>query len=76
MSGPPGCYGARQGYNYSLSEFQALDSKFKRDWISKKGSNLVPEKMCEEAFWRTVEDPSETCQVEYGQYKSQNNRYV
>ncbi|KAI8333546.1 JmjC domain, hydroxylase-domain-containing protein [Chlamydoabsidia padenii] len=66
LSGDDGCYGAKDDYEYSLSEFQAFDNKFKQDWFSKKNVDLVSEEECEEEFWRLVNNPQATCQVEYG----------
>lgn len=66
-------YGFEDGSEYSLESFQRLCSKFKAKWFANKqhrdninGSSIVSEEDCEDEFWRLVENPHETCQVEYG----------
>lgn len=61
-------YGFEDGSEYSLESFQKLCSKFKRDWFANKHhrDNIISEEDCEDEFWRLVENPHETCQVEYG----------
>ncbi|KAI8096840.1 uncharacterized protein BX664DRAFT_325009 [Halteromyces radiatus] len=65
-----GDYGFEDGDEYSLSDFQTFCDNFKKKWFSKKQpveqSQLVTEEDCEDEFWRLVDDPHETCQVEYG----------
>ncbi|GAA5807670.1 hypothetical protein MFLAVUS_001041 [Mucor flavus] len=61
-------YGFEDGEEYSLGDFHKVCDKFKNEWfqktIAEKGT--VSEQDCENEFWRLVENPHETCQVEYG----------
>ncbi|KAI9244643.1 hypothetical protein EDC94DRAFT_551694 [Helicostylum pulchrum] len=61
-------YGFEDGEEYSLGDFHKVCDKFKKEWfqktIAEKGT--VSEQDCENEFWRLVENPHETCQVEYG----------
>ncbi|CAO3645542.1 unnamed protein product [Cunninghamella echinulata] len=63
-------YGFEDGDEYSLADFQTFCDDFKKAWFSKYNpvlhANQVSEEDCEEEFWRLVDDPHETCQVEYG----------
>lgn len=65
-----GDYGFEDGDEYSLSDFQSFCDKFKMDWFSKgkpvETPHRVSEEDCEDEFWRLVDDPHETCEVEYG----------
>ncbi|KAI7869770.1 PLU-1-like protein-domain-containing protein [Spinellus fusiger] len=65
-----GDYGFEDGDEYSLSAFQDKCKQFKHQWFSKKEQirpdSTVSEEDCEDEFWRLVENPHETCQVEYG----------
>ncbi|KAI8880179.1 hypothetical protein K501DRAFT_225308 [Backusella circina FSU 941] len=58
-------YGFEDGEEYSLTDFQKVCSKFKKNWF-KKEEIPVTEEECEDEFWRLVENPHETCEVEYG----------
>ncbi|KAI7883965.1 hypothetical protein K492DRAFT_205018 [Lichtheimia hyalospora FSU 10163] len=61
-------YGFEDGSEYSLESFQKLCTKFKTDWFANKQQHRdnITEEDCEDEFWRLVENPHETCQVEYG----------
>ena len=64
-------YGFEDGEEYSLSDFHKVCDKFKKEWFSKASSHsesptTVTEEECENEFWRLVENPHETCEVEYG----------
>ncbi|KAI8637375.1 hypothetical protein BD408DRAFT_58520 [Parasitella parasitica] len=62
-------YGFEDGNEYSLSDFHTVCQNFKKNWFEKTHSvnaNTVTEEECESEFWRLVENPHETCQVEYG----------
>ncbi|CAO3591122.1 unnamed protein product [Absidia cylindrospora] len=63
-------YGFEDGDEYSLSDFQTFCDEFKVDWFSEGNSVKNPlevsEEDCEDEFWRLVDDPHETCEVEYG----------
>jgi histone demethylase JARID1 len=69
-------YGFEDGEEYSLTDFQKVCSKFKKDWF-KKEQVPVTEEECEDEFWRLVENPHETCEVEYGAdlHSTQHGRY-
>lgn len=62
-------YGFEDGGEYSLHSFQQKCNKFKQEWFDAKdtgdGKN-VSEEDCEDEFWRLVENPHESCEVEYG----------
>lgn len=60
-----GDYGFEDGAEYSLKDFQEKCDKFKTEWF-KKPYREVSEEDCEDEFWRLVENPHETCEVEYG----------
>lgn len=79
-------YGFEDGDEYTLREFQKVCDKFKREWFANKNGQqqqLDPqqppatEEECENEFWRLVENPHETCQVEYGAdlHSTQHGRY-
>lgn len=62
-------YGFEDGNEYSLSDFHTVCDNFKTNWFKKthpNGSSTVTEAECESEFWRLVNNPYETCQVEYG----------
>ncbi|KAG1292260.1 hypothetical protein G6F66_007116 [Rhizopus arrhizus] len=61
-------YGFEEGSEYSLTEFKKVCDKFKKEWFSKEGisEHEVTEEECENEFWRLVNNPYETCEVEYG----------
>jgi histone demethylase JARID1 len=61
-------YGFEDGDEYSLGDFQKVCDKFKKQWFEKTigEGKSVTEEQCENEFWRLVENPHETCQVEYG----------
>ncbi|KAK4509010.1 phosphogluconate dehydrogenase (decarboxylating) gnd1 [Mucor velutinosus] len=62
-------YGFEDGNEYSLNDFHTVCDNFKTNWFKKthpKGSSTVTEEECESEFWRLVNNPYETCQVEYG----------
>lgn len=62
-------YGFEDGNEYSLNDFHTVCDDFKTNWFKKthpKGSSTVTEEECESEFWRLVNNPYETCQVEYG----------
>lgn len=61
-------YGFEDGEEYSLSDFHKVCDKFKNEWFAKSlaESKTVTEEECENEFWRLVENPHETCEVEYG----------
>ncbi|KAI8982573.1 hypothetical protein BDB01DRAFT_851066 [Pilobolus umbonatus] len=59
-------YGFEDGDEYSLSEFKRLSDEFKKEWFEKNSTENVTEEECENEFWRLVENPHETCEVEYG----------
>ncbi|KAG0168879.1 hypothetical protein DFQ30_004217 [Apophysomyces sp. BC1015] len=63
-------YGFEDGEEYSLQSFQQVCDKFKLDWFGKnrkvEDTRDITEEDCEEEFWRLVENPHETCEVEYG----------
>ncbi|CEP14172.1 hypothetical protein [Parasitella parasitica] len=62
-------YGFEDGNEYSLSDFHTVCQSFKKNWFEKTHSvnvDTVTEEECESEFWRLVENPHETCQVEYG----------
>ncbi|KAI8381320.1 PLU-1-like protein-domain-containing protein [Radiomyces spectabilis] len=65
-----GDYGFEDGEEYSLQAFQKVCDKFKTEWFSKtkpvSSCREISEEDCEDEFWRLVEDPHETCEVEYG----------
>ncbi|CAO3597796.1 unnamed protein product [Absidia cylindrospora] len=70
LTGASGDYGFEDGGEYSLPEFHTFSDKFKKRWFSKekpvKNPDMVAEEDCEDEFWRLVDNPHETCQVEYG----------
>ncbi|ORZ25529.1 JmjC domain, hydroxylase-domain-containing protein, partial [Absidia repens] len=70
LTGASGDYGFEDGGEYSLPEFHAFCDKFKKRWFSKekpvKNPDVVAEEDCEDEFWRLVDNPHETCEVEYG----------
>ncbi|EPB88990.1 hypothetical protein HMPREF1544_04251 [Mucor circinelloides 1006PhL] len=62
-------YGFEDGNEYSLNDFHTVCDNFKTNWFKKthpEGSSTVTEEECESEFWRLVNNPYETCQVEYG----------
>ncbi|KAI7876296.1 uncharacterized protein EV154DRAFT_429798 [Mucor mucedo] len=61
-------YGFEDGEEYSLGDFHKVCDKFKKEWFEKLLGHQKPvsEEDCENEFWRLVENPHETCQVEYG----------
>lgn len=62
-------YGFEDGEEYSLADFHKVCDKFKKEWFSNKSTadqHKVTEEECENEFWRLVENPHETCEVEYG----------
>ncbi|KAF7727360.1 hypothetical protein EC973_007603 [Apophysomyces ossiformis] len=63
-------YGFEDGEEYSLQSFQQVCDKFKKEWFSKnkksEETQQINEEDCEDEFWRLVENPHETCEVEYG----------
>jgi histone demethylase JARID1 len=61
-------YGFEDGDEYSLDDFFEFSEKFKKDWFHKLFDDHRPvsEEDCENEFWRLVENPHETCEVEYG----------
>ncbi|GAN06616.1 histone demethylase JARID1A [Mucor ambiguus] len=62
-------YGFEDGNEYSLNDFHTVCDNFKTNWFKKthpKGCSTVTEEECESEFWRLVNNPHETCQVEYG----------
>lgn len=73
-------YGFEDGDEYSLDDFCVFAEKFKKDWFHKlHGDNRpVTEEDCENEFWRLVENPHETCEVEYGAdlHSTQHGRFV
>ena len=61
-----GDYGFEDGEEYTLNSFQKVCDKFKSEWFGPKGQYPTSEEDCEDEFWRLVENPHETCEVEYG----------
>lgn len=61
-------YGFEDGSEYTLAGFQKVCDKFKKEWFAKANGEERPvtEEDCENEFWRLVNNPHETCQVEYG----------
>ncbi|KAG2174221.1 hypothetical protein INT43_004242, partial [Umbelopsis isabellina] len=62
-------YGFEDGGEYSLHSFQQKCNKFKEEWFDAKDTGdpkNVSEEDCEDEFWRLVENPHESCEVEYG----------
>ncbi|KAH8554111.1 PLU-1-like protein-domain-containing protein [Umbelopsis sp. PMI_123] len=62
-------YGFEDGGEYSLHSFQQKCDKFKEEWFAAKDvkdAKNVTEEDCEDEFWRLVENPHESCEVEYG----------
>ncbi|KAI9288918.1 PLU-1-like protein-domain-containing protein [Umbelopsis sp. AD052] len=62
-------YGFEDGGEYSLHSFQQKCDKFKEEWFAAKevkDTKAVTEEDCEDEFWRLVENPHESCEVEYG----------
>ncbi|KAI8583625.1 hypothetical protein K450DRAFT_222031 [Umbelopsis ramanniana AG] len=62
-------YGFEDGGEYSLHSFQQKCDKFKEEWFAAKevkNPKAVTEEDCEDEFWRLVENPHESCEVEYG----------
>ncbi|KAI7904086.1 uncharacterized protein BX663DRAFT_506344 [Cokeromyces recurvatus] len=62
-------YGFEEGSEYDLTAFQKVCNQFKKEWFEKslgKENPTVTEEECENEFWRLVENPHETCEVEYG----------
>ncbi|KAI9310266.1 hypothetical protein BX666DRAFT_2033269 [Dichotomocladium elegans] len=59
-------YGFEDGEEYSLQAFQKVCDKFKKEWFEDKCPQPTSEEDCEDEFWRLVENPHETCEVEYG----------
>jgi len=62
-------YGFEDGGEYSLHSFQQKCNKFKEEWFAAKDvkdAKNVSEEDCEDEFWRLVENPHESCEVEYG----------
>lgn len=72
-------YGFEDGDEYSLNDFHEFAEKFKKNWFHKLNGDDRPvsEEDCENEFWRLVENPHETCQVEYGAdlHSTQHGRY-
>lgn len=73
-----GDYGFEDGGVYTLSAFQKVCDKFKSEWFKKNPGEEVSEEDCEDEFWRLVENPHETCEVEYGAdlHSTQHGRHV
>ncbi|KIY52300.1 hypothetical protein FISHEDRAFT_35625, partial [Fistulina hepatica ATCC 64428] len=76
-----GDYGFDEGDEHSLSTFKARDLEFRQMWfeanpptpgrayggvISRVGDVDISEHFVEEEFWRLVESPNETVEIEYG----------
>ncbi|KAI8149987.1 PLU-1-like protein-domain-containing protein [Fennellomyces sp. T-0311] len=61
-----GDYGFEDGEEYTLQAFHKVCDKFKSEWFGPKGQYPTSEEDCEDEFWRLVENPHETCEVEYG----------
>jgi histone demethylase JARID1 len=61
-------YGFEDGEEYSLADFHKVCDKFKKEWFEKSldTTKEITEEECENEFWRLVENPHETCEVEYG----------
>ncbi|KAI8387444.1 hypothetical protein BD560DRAFT_382515 [Blakeslea trispora] len=61
-------YGFEDGEEHSLGDFHKVCDKFKQDWFAKATGEIktITEEECENEFWRLVENPHETCEVEYG----------
>lgn len=73
-------YGFEDGDEYSLNDFYEFAEKFKKEWFQKiyGDDRIVTEEDCENEFWRLVENPHETCEVEYGAdlHSTQHGRFV
>lgn len=82
LSGTGGDFGFDEGEEHSLSTFQARDLEFRRMWFESHpparnalpsandtdmiGNVPVSEYDVEEEFWRLVQSPNETVEIEYG----------
>jgi len=70
-------YGFEDGNEYSLNDFHTVCDNFKTNWFKKthpEGSSTVTEEECESEFWRLVNNPYETCQVEYGAVRNMEGK--
>jgi histone demethylase JARID1 len=73
-------FGFDEGEEHSLSSFQARDYGFRElwfkehgpptpsldEWFTVQGDKKISEKFMEDQFWKLVESPNETVEVEYG----------
>lgn len=74
-------FGFDEGEEHNLSSFQVRDTAFRSLWFEKHppagtispnewsisaGDMVIPESHIEEEFWRLVQSPNETVEIEYG----------
>ena len=86
-------YGFDEGEEHSLSSFQERDTAFRKHWFETHpppeptwddphrrpiGNVLVTEDDVENEFWRLVQSPHDTVEVEYGAdvHSTTHGRYV
>ena len=62
-------FGFEEGGEYSLTTFMHKAKAFKSDWFKGRideDMSLAAENIVEEEFWRIVDSPFDSVQVEYG----------